>query len=283
MAKSLVHELQRDALDNSTSASVLLRKALAVAWKLDIEDMRCWIQRELDGYSNEDTVPRYRLLQGELRAKSIHGRWVPVNLGDPDFQAQISQWSCRESISEIDATLRTRRDRSLISVPNLGLTQLTEHPVYLILSPTSFQGILDATKNEVLKWTLQLEKLGILGSEFSFSDKEKQLAQEATPPTITIHGPISNSTLQFNSPNAYQRVALSNSTQLLELLNEVREEIDGSEYADEVREQIDAIEAEVLSEKPDGSKIKSALAALKPTAEALSSLAKLTEILQRLF
>ena len=57
---SLVEELQRDALDSSVSVLDLLRKALVVATKLNIDEFKEWIELELKGYSGQETVPDYR-------------------------------------------------------------------------------------------------------------------------------------------------------------------------------------------------------------------------------
>lgn len=40
-------------------------------------------------------------------------------------------------------------------------------------------GILDRVRNLVLSWALELERAGIMGSEFSFTPEEKAKAREA--------------------------------------------------------------------------------------------------------
>ena len=54
---SLVVELQRHAMDSTASVPDLLRKALVVATKLWIVELRDWVQRESNGYNESDTVP----------------------------------------------------------------------------------------------------------------------------------------------------------------------------------------------------------------------------------
>jgi hypothetical protein len=55
---SLVEELQRDALDSSVSVLDLLRKALVVATKLNIDEFKEWIELELKGYSDKKNDSR---------------------------------------------------------------------------------------------------------------------------------------------------------------------------------------------------------------------------------
>ena len=63
---SLVEELQAEALKPGVTASDLLRKALVVATKLDVQEMREWILCELDGYPEGQRVPPYREIRGQL-------------------------------------------------------------------------------------------------------------------------------------------------------------------------------------------------------------------------
>lgn len=56
---AIVLELQQDALNPSVSALNLLRKALVVATKLNIEEFQQWIELELNGYKGAP-IPEYR-------------------------------------------------------------------------------------------------------------------------------------------------------------------------------------------------------------------------------
>ncbi|EFJ1801294.1 hypothetical protein HIJ22_002966 [Escherichia coli] len=47
MAKSLVHQLQAEAIDDTASLSSLLMKAKLVASKLALEDIAEWVEFEL--------------------------------------------------------------------------------------------------------------------------------------------------------------------------------------------------------------------------------------------
>jgi hypothetical protein len=59
---SLVEELQKDALNSSVSVLDLLRKALVVATKLNIDEFKEWIELELKGYSDKKRFPIIVLL-----------------------------------------------------------------------------------------------------------------------------------------------------------------------------------------------------------------------------
>src|SRR5690348_8010178 len=57
---TLLAEIQRDAIDTSVSVSVLLRKCLLLAARLDHAPLREWVENELNGYASSDLVPPYR-------------------------------------------------------------------------------------------------------------------------------------------------------------------------------------------------------------------------------
>ncbi len=65
---SLVREMQQDALNSAVSVSDLLRKALVVSTKLQVDSEREWIRWELFGYPADDNslqVESYRVLHGK--------------------------------------------------------------------------------------------------------------------------------------------------------------------------------------------------------------------------
>jgi len=55
---SLVLELQREAMEKSSSTSNLLRKAYVIAKKLDIQELELWVSNELEGYNGRIDIPK---------------------------------------------------------------------------------------------------------------------------------------------------------------------------------------------------------------------------------
>jgi hypothetical protein len=64
---SLVLELQTDAINENVKVSQLLRKALLVATKLNVLELKKWCENELRGYESSE-VSNYRRVRGQLRA-----------------------------------------------------------------------------------------------------------------------------------------------------------------------------------------------------------------------
>ena len=58
----LVEQLQADAMNSAVSVADLLRKAKAVAIKLNQNELVGWLESEMSGYALGATLPEYRLL-----------------------------------------------------------------------------------------------------------------------------------------------------------------------------------------------------------------------------
>ena len=62
---SLLNDIQRDILDPSMALSVILRKALVLAFQLGNEEFKSWVEQELNGYPRDtEALPDYRILRG---------------------------------------------------------------------------------------------------------------------------------------------------------------------------------------------------------------------------
>jgi len=61
---SIIGKIQKEATENITPVSSLLRKIKILAIKLDNKDFFDWVDRELNGYSDKDKIPEYRIVKG---------------------------------------------------------------------------------------------------------------------------------------------------------------------------------------------------------------------------
>ncbi len=173
----LVHELQREALDAVVPTADLLRKALVTARKLKVKDIQSWLHSELNGYSKYEDIPEYRSLSGEIRAFNLYnGIWMPVMFPESmaDLQRSLSNRKCFQSVAELESLLAS--EKGILNIPfspevsaRLRNAISSSWDPTLIVSATKLAGILDATRNAVLEWALQLEEQGVTGQNFSFS------------------------------------------------------------------------------------------------------------------
>src|SRR5208283_5268685 len=87
LATSPIDELQLDASNVAVSVSSLLRKALMVSSKLELSDIPDWINKELSGYVDGDSLPSYRTVHGQVKARTLGG-WVPVQCLNSDAKCK---------------------------------------------------------------------------------------------------------------------------------------------------------------------------------------------------
>lgn len=192
--KSLVIELQEDALNKSISVSDLLRKALVVSKKLGLSDIEEWVENELNGYDEKKEVPPYRELIGHLQYRHPFRGWESLISSDPTFAEKLSHRRTGQKIAELE-NLMTSEGKSL----QMPLPYSLQHKlcanlpfateIHLFVSQSSIAGIIDAVRTIILKWSLKLEEMGIHGEGLSFTAQEREAAEKNSMSSISFYGP----------------------------------------------------------------------------------------------
>jgi hypothetical protein len=223
-----------------------------IASKLELSDVPDWVNKELSGYSNGDTLPSYRVLQGQLKARTVRG-WIPVQFPTNDLQETVSEKAIFESIAEIEVL--SKRDGNLATgFPAEAQQVLQEafqiHTEFLcFLERTRLEGILDEVRNQVLRWAIELDKAGVKGDGLTFTAAEKEKAHtviHADTLTIGVVGDVGG---QANVATGDQSRA-------------------GNIDASDVQKLIEEIGNSIASlnlPPPDNDELSNALAALKVT------------------
>jgi AbiTii len=273
----LVLELQAEALDRSTPVSDLLRKALAVSKKLGVTQIEEWIGRELNGYPLAADLPAYREIHGQIKIWNPYHGWQPLHFGDADMGQKLSSRKIMQPVGELDS-LNTDKGGLQVSFPEHIKNRLMSG-MEVALEPTlhvpssEVVGILDAVRNMILAWTLELEQNGILGEGLTFSRDEKVAASQITYQITNNIGSMSNSQLQQASPAASQAFAITNDLEALcNVLNELkskRHELGlGEPDLCEMAAEIEIILSQSSSPKPKPSILRESLKSIRTILEA---------------
>ena len=208
--KSLVIELQQEAINPNSAISDLLRKAYVVSSKLNINDFKLWIESEMKGYKDNSIIPSYRKIKGTVKAYNPYNGWIPVVMEDSELLSHISKRSIGQPIAEIESLYLKKDNSGFLQVPlphewvkkifkNSAEFRLGMVPTLLVDS-SQLVGILEAVRNEILEWSLKLESEGILGTDMSFSKEEINKAESVTYNINAFHGVLGNvnsSTIQI--------------------------------------------------------------------------------------
>ncbi len=290
--KSLVTELQREALDRSISAADLLRKALVVARKLKMEDIQPWLKNELNGYSNTEEIPEYRSVHGEIKAfNPYNGMWLPIMFPESEakLHRSLTNRKCGQSVAELEDLLAnnsgmlTMPYSSEVTARLIRAVDLDSPPV-LVVSAAKLRGILDAVRTTVLEWALQLEEQGVTGEGFSFSKEEKTAASSV----VFNIGSMSHSQIQGGTNGSIQTLQLSNINldEVRSIIKEFQSSLSHVELEQDEREEINheiaTLEVQLSSPKPKATILRESLRSIRNIIEGAAGGVLATGVLTRL-
>jgi len=182
----IVIQLQELAADSKNNISDLLRKALLISTKLNLNDFRSWVSNELNGYEDCAQVPEYRRLMGQLKAHNPFHGYIPFIIQSSRIMNLVQEVIVTESIESLQHLVKTSQKSDIITYPFPP-----EQEAYLMslqnrfeqMRPTRVIGIsqlaaiLEKVRTHLLDWSLNLESAGILGENLTFSKEEKKKAE----------------------------------------------------------------------------------------------------------
>jgi hypothetical protein len=177
---SLVLELQKKCTDSNVSTSDVLRTALAVAAKLGVEEVRRLCENELGGYAEDQDVPGYRKVRGQVKVWNPWTGWQLVMFDDPAYERRVTRRNATRSIAELEDV--SAGSGNLQMPFSWDLLKSSSWRTYTPLKPsfhvdqTTVRGIIQAVRDLILDWSLRLEKAGVLGEDEAFSQEEKEAA-----------------------------------------------------------------------------------------------------------
>lgn len=210
-------ELQQLARKSSTDIVELVRSAYMIATELEMHDFADWCNVELEGYSVSlgVSVPQYRGVSGTLMISRSIGNPVPVNLSDRQLLDTIQTKIIPDSLSSLQGIIKNYKGfipmdldhdikQELIKNYDMGVEKhfkditsslnmendvivqqmlQAKKPMiipYLSVDTSQIENIFGTVQNYILKWASECKKKGILGDEWIFTDKEKEMAKNIT-------------------------------------------------------------------------------------------------------
>lgn len=274
---SIVAELQREALDEKVSVSGLLRKALVVAHKLDHADMVKWIEHELNGYRDDRaSIPTYRHLRGEAKVWNPYRGYQPLHFGGSgELGDKATKMPFDQPISEIEELARGNSGFACTYSPKIEaqFMRAMEIPLQpsLHFDKSQARGIVDAVRNVILKWSLELEKKGVHGEGLTFSPQEKA---KAAPTSMTFNiGTMYQSQIQSDVQGSAVQTLTADALDLdavAKLIAQIEKQVmreESSALLIELQADIASIKAQLASPKPKHPVIREGLRSLRAVME----------------
>jgi hypothetical protein len=172
---SAVHTLQKAIAEGKQPVTQLLRETKLIAAKLGLEDMGKWVDGELNGYSSELEPPPYR----EFTTQAVE---ICHPARGWEFAGHFHmKMKARQPIAEIEELSGSERltlalTKNLPVSDGIGGSFGARWPQRAIISGSSFRHIVEAVRNALLEWSIELEKRGIKGENMDFDESEKKSA-----------------------------------------------------------------------------------------------------------
>lgn len=274
--KGIVLELQYDLLQNDCDILNALRKAHIIASKLKLSEFDLWIMQELNGYDNQENIPDYRIVHGELKAFNPYHGWIPATINNLECEQTLCERKVSNSISSIIELYKNNSGHIYYTFPGTVISELNKmfnSPIpmqfSLFISSHVLKEIVEHVKDCLLQWTLKLDEIGVIGEGMTFSQEEKGKVKEL-PQTINnyygttsvVNAPITNAQISNGNSNnnSFNFQLLQEDVKDIEdaISNDTLSKDDKETALDLLREIKDKIEAK---KKPNI--IKAALVGLK--------------------
>jgi hypothetical protein len=205
---SLVLELQQLAWEKKNDVSDLLKKAYAVAFKLNLRRFKAWAECEMNGYRGKK-MPPYRRVHGRVVCHNPYNGWIPFICQDAQMQVTLSTIGVNTPVGVLQEFLQNDGSGQALLHYNPDLENALMHGMEYPFRPalevprSAFVFILETVRNMILNWSLKLEADGILGSGLTFSSEEKRAAEEKEAelrPLVVVN--ISNENNNTSKSNA---------------------------------------------------------------------------------
>ncbi len=271
---SLVLDLQQEILKPDCDILNALRKAHIIAIKLKLSEFDAWIQSELNGYeTNQDLIPDYRKVSGQLKAWNPYHGWIPVIMQDGRLEEVLCHRKMEDSIGDIIELYSKSKGNIILTFSADVAAKLdswsnapfnTNYSLHV--SNHQLKSIVDKVINCLMEWTLKLEENGIVGENMRFNETESASAKDI-PQQINYYGPVINgniSSSQIVSGN--NSTATYNVQAISDAINEIRESLEKEQITGEDMENALELLSDIskkIEQNKKPSIIKSALVGLK--------------------
>lgn len=204
---SLLRDIQDAAIDGNTDLSTVLRKCKVLAARLGYEPFEHWVDWELNGYPPEAELPPYRIFlnmqsMGDFVGafgRAIHNQPLPILNIPEDIRENFIDREVRDGIAACASCARAEGNMiapwppdMVVHLSDKFISGMNLMAARMILPTNLFVGLLDAVRNRLLKFVLEIEKIApdageaLLGQQPVRSEKITQVF------TTNIYGTSGN-------------------------------------------------------------------------------------------
>ncbi|OFC45722.1 hypothetical protein BA188_12595 [Aeromonas hydrophila] len=200
-------------------------------------------------------------MHGELKVMNPVRGLIPFQIDDAELTDMLSEARFYQPISTLEELAVPGKmvryffssEQTMLIMREMQLEMVPE----VSLGANQVRGLIEAVRDKVLIWALDLAESGIQGEGMSFTRQEQQQAQQPATTHIHITGDITNSQILAGSPGAKQQQTVDQEDKMLALnellpwLERVVEEgrLRGCEL-EELRTDLATLQAQAVSPNP---------------------------------
>ena len=197
--------------DPAVKTTDLLRKAKVVARMLKQAEWATWIDHELRGYPDDAKLPSYRVIRCELKARNPFRGLIPIIINHPEFAEVVSTCSIGQPISGLEDVAIPGKNVSMVLPPEMMAMLMQDLNISMepvrVVGGNQIRALVDAVRDQLLTWVLDLVEAGIEGDEMPSSP------QPLAPVTIRIEGGFNGGQLMVSSPGGQQQQTITGEQQ----------------------------------------------------------------------
>jgi hypothetical protein len=176
---SLVSEIASDLTNPSIHLSDILRKAKVLAYQLQSDEMKSWVNLELDGYSSipPEQIPEYRKLftqsfgnfLGYFGSELKNAPIPPASL-PKDWRNYGSDFYIRQGIRALEGLIAADdlsldflwSQNNVLAIQNKIYEDYKCVQAWWVINKSSLEQILDTVRNRLLSFVLEIEQQNLV-------------------------------------------------------------------------------------------------------------------------
>ncbi len=292
---SLIKKIQDSAVDSASNISMLLRQCKVLAFRLENEDLKKWVDQELNGYDSADDLPSYRIIHTNSKGhfvgafgRELKNGEIPLSCIDERFRDDLSKAYCTQPISAYEALISSSKGTNFHEQWPADLVAVYADKFYQGMNCLSawkeipygaVVSLVDVVKNRILNFALEIELADPRAGEVPISDLKLSKERVTNVFHNTIYGNVGN--IAEGSSDIKQVSVINVISGDFESLRDqlLKFGIDGSEIK-ELKKAIDSDDASAVKEnKRFGEGVKGWVSnlvdkttkGLKPIAQNISA------------
>lgn len=205
---SLLRDIQNAVVDANVDISIVLRKCKVLAARLGNEAFKKWVDQELNGYQNKDTLPDYRILdvisKGDFlgtAGSALKNADIPLSCIPKKFREGLDKSYCMQPIAAYVSLLKTADGDNLEEQWSPELVAFVGRNIYQymnclsawkVIPNASIVSLVEAVRNRILSFVLEIENEAPGAGEAS--PTTQPISQEKVTQVFntTIYGNVGN-------------------------------------------------------------------------------------------